>query len=178
MQFELEKSNSISGIGIMHLKRYWQKAQLRKSGELSPDAFPKEWTTDITLLAALGLGLEQTIKHLFEANESFEEFENWIMQVNHQTLSLANIETFNKTITDTEIKNQTPGIENVLSETDLQFWNENGYIILKNAVSKQDCENTIQVICDFINVDVQDAATWYKEHPAKQGIMVQLFQHP
>jgi len=34
------------------------------------------------------------------------------------------------------------------------------------------------VICDFLGIERYDAASWYKVHPAKQGIMVQLFQHP
>ncbi|MBX9781895.1 MAG: phytanoyl-CoA dioxygenase family protein [Chitinophagaceae bacterium] len=163
---------------MMHLKRYWQKAQLQKNGGLAPDAFPDEWTTDITLLAALGPGLEQTVKHMFETTESFETFEQWAKEVNSHQLSATKIEAFNKSITDAVDRTGTDTIENVLSEEDLHFWNANGYVLLKNAVSKQDCENTIQLICDFISVDVSDAATWYNEHPARQGIMVQLFQHP
>jgi ectoine hydroxylase-related dioxygenase (phytanoyl-CoA dioxygenase family) len=65
-----------------------------------------------------------------------------------------------------------------LNEEQLDFWDKNGYIILRNAVSQEDCDKTIGVICDFIEIDRNDPATWYNQHPARQGIMVQLFQHP
>jgi hypothetical protein len=178
MNFELASSNEICSLGVKHLKRYWQKAQLQKIAALAPDALVEEWTVDITLLAALGLGLEQTVKHMFHTNESFEEFEQWILEVNNHQLPESKIADFNKTITDSWNPTSRDAIENVLSNDDLRFWNENGYVILKNAISKQDCETARKVICDFINADEQDSSTWYHEHAAKQGIMVQLFQHP
>jgi len=175
---ELASSNELCSLGIMHLKRYWQREQFKKAGTIANDAMLDEWTVDITLLAALGLGLEQTIKHIFETKESFEAFEQWILEVNDNKLSDTKIKAFNSTLAAKVDDERTETIEHVLSEKDLQFWNEHGYIILKNAVSKQDCINTIKVICNTINVDEEDASTWYREHPAKQGIMVQLFQHP
>jgi hypothetical protein len=70
----LPPSSAESRTGILHLKRYWYKYQLIKSGRLAPDAYQDEWTTDTTLLAALGLGLEQTVKHIYNSRESFESF--------------------------------------------------------------------------------------------------------
>ena len=32
------------------------------------------------LLSALGLGLHQTLQHLYEKGDSFEQFENWIIE--------------------------------------------------------------------------------------------------
>ncbi len=175
---EISPSSEISALGIMHLKRYWQKNQHRKNGLLHPDALQDEWTMDITLLAALGLGLEQTIKYIFETNESYEAFENWILDVNNKQLNSSKIEAFNQTVIHPAIINELHEIDKILSDADLNFWEEQGYVILKNAVSKQDCADTIKIICDYIQINPDDSNTWYKEHPAKQGIMVQLFQHP
>ena len=58
----ISDSTEIGNLGVMHLKRYWQKCQLKKDGSLASDAFPEEWNIDIILLSALGLGLEQTLK--------------------------------------------------------------------------------------------------------------------
>ena len=66
----------------------------------------------------------------------------------------------------------------MLSLADYQFWTENGYVIIRNAVPKEDCDLAIKGICDFIGIDRYDASTWYGDHPARNGIMVQLFQHP
>ena len=175
---EISPSSEISALGIMHLKSYWQKNQHRKNGLLHPDELQDEWTMDITLLAALGLGLEQTIKHLFEENESFEAFEKWILEVNSNQLIASKIETFNQTVINPVIINPFDEVDKTLSESDLKFFDEQGYVLLKNAVPKKDCVDTIKIICDYIQTDPDDSSTWYKEHPGKQGIMVQLFQHP
>ncbi|HEX6180543.1 MAG TPA: phytanoyl-CoA dioxygenase family protein, partial [Chitinophagaceae bacterium] len=53
-----------------------------------------------------------------------------------------------------------------------------GYVIIRGAVSKEDCDESVQLICDFLDIDINDPSTWYQSHFSKQGIMVQLFQHP
>lgn len=176
MHPELTLSNETGSIGIMHLKRYWHKAMAKKEGALAHTAYEDEWNLDITMLSALGLGLEQTIKYLFLENPGFPEFEQWIVGVNGGSVPAERISDFNHLVINSHQAGQrsTP---QVLNEQDLQFWNENGYFIIREAISKQDCENTIQLICDFLEIDINDPDSWYRPHPARQGIMVQLFQH-
>lgn len=38
----LSDSTEIGYLGVMHLKRYWQKCQLKKDGSLASNAFPEE----------------------------------------------------------------------------------------------------------------------------------------
>jgi hypothetical protein len=161
-------------LGIMHLKRYWEKCQLQKKRLLPPDALQKEWNTDITLLAALGLGLEQTIKYVYQSSSGFDEFEQWVLEVNGGKISEEKTEEFNRSLQETEILALSTGLD----DEAIAFWNENGYIIIRNAVPKDDCDATIELICDHIGAMRNDPFTWYNDHPAKQGIMVQLFQHP
>lgn len=164
-------------LGVMHLKRYWEKCRARRSGSLAADALQEEWNTDITLLAALGLGLEQTIKYIYLGEGGFDEFEKWVLAVNHGNLAKEKIEQFNNSLAGYIIKEEIP-VKKVLSKPDIDFWNENGYIIIRNAVDKSDCDATIKLICDHIGIARNDPATWYKDHPDRQGIMIQLFQHP
>ena len=49
-------STDTGRLGVMHLKRYWEKCQLKKSGKITGDAFAEEWNIDTTLLAVIGLG--------------------------------------------------------------------------------------------------------------------------
>lgn len=162
----------------MHLQRYWEKSIAIKNGRLAPDTFQEEWNTDITMLAALGLGLEQTIKQVYHSSDNFKAFEKWVLDVNDGKLVQQKIDEFNKTIINGTIVLDSKGITNILSDADIDFWNEHGYIIIRNAIPKEDCETTIDVICNFISINRNEPSTWYNEHPAKQGIMVQLFQHP
>jgi hypothetical protein len=63
-------------IGIMHLKRYWEKCMAKRNGELTEDSLQEEWNTDTILLSALGLGLEQTIRYLYTEAPAFDQFED------------------------------------------------------------------------------------------------------
>jgi hypothetical protein len=75
----LHASADTGTIGIMHLKRYWQKSIYKREGSIPQSAFPEEWNLDFTLLSALGLGLEQTVTYLYQQKPDFNEFEDWIL---------------------------------------------------------------------------------------------------
>lgn len=169
-------SQETTRIGIMHLKRYWEKQQAIKNGTFDNKHIPEEWQLDNTLLVALNLGLEQTIRHLYNTNQTLQEFEDWIIELNGGLIPEKNIQQFNAYILrDGEPEKRK--IEQVLSDEDLRFWDENGYLIIRQAVEKADCDAAVNVICDFIEADLSRPETWYKPHSAKQGVMVQLFQH-
>ena len=172
----LAPSEETGQLQVMHMKRYWHKCMLQRTGTLKPDAFGDEFQLDKTMLSILGLGLEQAVKYLYLTAPSFEEFEQWVVEVNGRP-SPESIARFNDTILNPVAIGERH-IPQVLDEQQLDFWDKNGYIILRNAVPKADCERTIEVICDFIEIDRDDPGTWYTPHPARQGIMVQLFQNP
>jgi hypothetical protein len=164
-------------LNIMHLKRYWHKAMLKREGKIKQNDFVDEWQTDVTLLSALGIGLEPTLEYLYHYAPGFEEFEDWVSE-NSTGISQTRIEQFNRILSGERIADQEPVEYEVLSSADLKCWDENGYVIIKNAVSKEDCDETIAVLCQHIGVERYNPATWYNIHPSQQGIMVQLFQHP
>ena len=162
----------------MHLKRYWNKSLLKREGKLGPGSFKEEWTLDNTLLTVLGLGLEQTITYVYGDRPSFEEFENWIVSTSGLP-DAEKVNKFNKLFTGDSCVIETSGpVDDVLTEDDLDFWEENGYVIVRNAISREDSDKAVEVICKHLEIDRYDSATWYNNHPMKQGIMVQLFQHP
>ena len=169
-------SEETGQLQVMHMKRYWHKCMLKRSGALTPDAFGEEFQLDKTMLSILGLGLEQTVRYLYLTAPSFNEFEKWVVETTGGPLQ-ENITHFNNTILNPNYFS-IQSVPKVLDDEQLEFWDKNGYIILRNTVPKADCEKTIGVICDFIEIDRSDPATWYTRHPARQGIMVQLFQHP
>ncbi len=50
----------------------------------------------------------------------------------------------------------------VLSEADWDFWIENGYIVIKNAVSTEQAKSTADFLWEFEEKDENDSATWYQ----------------
>ena len=64
----------------------------------------------------------------------------------------------------------------VLSKADLQFWEENGYVVAQNAVSEKNAARTAKAIWDFLEMDPEDPKTWYTD-PPRRSIMVEIYHH-
>ncbi len=72
----------------------------------------------------------------------------------------------------------------VLSEDDWKFWVENGYIVIKNAVPKEQAERLAQLLWTFEEKDPNDPATWYAPPRAEMKMkeltnsgMVEIYNH-
>lgn len=118
------------------------------------------WDLEIKTLYQLGISMEDTLQFLYHEKPDFETFKIWITK--RKKDDILNIEDI---------------AENVLSEKDLQFWNENGYIIVKNAVSKSDCEATQQAIWDYLKMKPDQKETWYNRHENQKGLMLNFADH-
>lgn len=77
-----------------------------------------------------------------------------------------------------KIETKTDVIADVLTKEDLDFWNANGYIVVKNAIPEEDCLATQKAIWQFLEKDSEDVTTWYKSHKEQKGLMVNFFNHP
>lgn len=66
--------------------------------------------------------------------------------------------------------------EPVLTRSDLDFFHENGYIVVPNAVPEQNRENLINTIFEFLGVDRNNPDTWYQPPVCPSG-NVEIYQH-
>ena len=64
----------------------------------------------------------------------------------------------------------------VLSAADVDFWEENGYVVVHDAVPPENCKAAERAIWDFLEMDTDDPETWYPD-PPRRGIMVEIYQH-
>ena len=72
----------------------------------------------------------------------------------------------------------------ILTEDQWVFWEHNGYIIIKNAISKHQAEKTARFLWEFEEKDPADPATWYTpprtEMQMKELVgtgMVEVYHH-
>ena len=72
----------------------------------------------------------------------------------------------------------------VMSEEDWKFWKHNGYIVIKNAVPKENCERLARLLWAFEEKDPNDQATWYAPPRAEMKMkeltntgMVEIYNH-
>ena len=64
----------------------------------------------------------------------------------------------------------------VLSKEDRAFWEENGYVIIHEAVPPENIKAAVDAVWDFMEMQPDDPDSWYPDPPRK-GIMAELFQH-
>lgn len=156
---------------------------LERTGQAS-ETTEDDWNADKILLSGLGLAIEETIQHLFLTSPTFEKFENWILEINGGEIDSIQIERLNAALCGSDnpenVKEWLENIENeepVLTAEDLAFWEENGYVIVRNAISENDAKETEKGVWNYLGMNSEDSDTWY-DKSKMQGIMVQAFYHP
>ncbi|MCX6050196.1 MAG: phytanoyl-CoA dioxygenase family protein, partial [Chloroflexi bacterium] len=61
--------------------------------------------------------------------------------------------------------------ERVLTPADHAFWEENGYVVIHNAVPQENLDAVIDDIWAFLGVDRNDPESWYKAPISKAGML-------
>jgi ectoine hydroxylase-related dioxygenase (phytanoyl-CoA dioxygenase family) len=118
------------------------------------------WDNEVKTLYQLGIGMEDTLQFLYFEKPDFETFKNWISQRQKKENS--------------ESEDLT---ENVLSKEDLQFWAKNGYVVVKNVISKKECQETEMAVWEFLQMNPDQKETWYKGHDDLRGLMLNFSDH-
>jgi hypothetical protein len=178
-------SSETGSLGACHLKRFWSSVAAKRSGQL--EVRPDERHLDRLVLDALGLGLQQTTKRLFMEPTTFAGFEDWIIatvglperdrldRLNATLLTHEYTESVQQWLAD--IDQSDP----VLTPEDLLFWEENGYVILRNAVSSDACAEAERTVWGHVgSVPVRanacDLIIWHQFLP--HGSRPNLEQNP
>ncbi|HYL97367.1 MAG TPA: hypothetical protein VEZ90_00305 [Blastocatellia bacterium] len=178
----IPSSEELGSLGVAHLKRLWfrRMATLADSSDNEPNP---EWAVDKLLMHGIGVGLEQMARFLARPR-SFEELENWILDLNGGVLDPARIRRLNAALLslpyDPDTEKWILAIENspdVPTSDELEFWNQNGYVILRNAISQDECAAVADLVYNTVGASPNSPETWY-ERRNTQGIMAQVFQHP
>ena len=177
--FELPESSELGSLGVCHLKRLWSRSVCDRVGRTGGNPFANEWAIDNIIYHGLNIPIEDTIQFLYQRAPSFSEFEKWILERNGGAIAASTVERINNRIlagpSIDDASNQEFG--RVLSEDDLGFWDNNGYLIVRQAVSKADCRAAEDAVWEHLEMDPADSDSWYSKS-RDHGIMVQLFHHP
>lgn len=168
-------------LGIFHLRRYWHKRLLEVEGRLDQEACAAEYGLDFTLMQGLGLGIVEPAEHLFHARPDFPAFEGWIVEQLGGRPEPARVARLNDMVR--RYLDQPRRIyplaaavpEPVLTAADLAFWRENGYLVLRGAVSREDCQAAERAIWAHLGMDPARPDSWYG---GQHTFWVSLFQHP
>ena len=168
-------------LGIYQLKRLWSRAMAARAGRSYPTPLHDRHLDDLVIHAS-GLGLEQTVSFLGQQAPSFEAFERWIVATTGG-VAPEQVARINAAVTDDAVPPATArwfaavdASAPVLDASDLACWQEHGYVVLHDAVTRDIRDAAAQMLWQHLGADPDDPETWYRRND--HGIMVQYFQHP
>jgi len=124
-------------------------------------ATPARHQQEIKALYARGIFMDEALQFLFHQRPSLDAFLAWIADRTRARPAHA-----------FEV------VGDVLSFDDLQFWERNGYVVLRGAVPAAECGAAQAAIWDYLGASLDERASWYRAHPGKVGFMLQFSDHP
>lgn len=175
-------SEELGSLGIRHVKRLWTRCRTESGGRATGDK-GADWVADNTLLSGLRVGLRETYYYLYAQRPTLEQFEGWILEKNGGAIGAGRIAYLNAALsgeagTAAPIdQSDSEFCDTPFSHADLAFWEENGYVVLHDAVPPANCEAAARAIYDFTAVDPEQPDTWY-QGPQGASIWVPLLHHP
>jgi hypothetical protein len=144
----------------------------RRGGNASP--IGPEWGADKTLLRGLGVDLRETFTFVLEREPTLAELEAWIEKRRGGPLASGQLERLDAALRGD--LHEPPG-EPVLTAADLAFFDECGYVLVRDAVTPAQCAAAERAIWEFLEMDPADPDTWYGNQLGAT-IWVPLFHHP
>ena len=166
--------------GITQLESLWHRV-CHPDPKFEDDGSRLHWVNDNTLLSGMNLGLRETLEYLHSARPAAEQFEQWILERNGGSVDQELIDRISAATSGRLPANEAaePGAapEPALTPGDLAFWDENGYVVLHDSVSPENCRGAAAAIYDFLGASPFDAGSWYRK-PVGHTIWVPLLRHP
>ncbi len=137
--------------------------------------------TQRLLLDTIGVAAQQVFDFLGQTQATRSEFEAWI-EATAGTPDTDLLSRFHAQIkqgeTSEAAKSQLARIDDmpdVLSPDQLSDWDRNGFVVLPDAISGQECAAVAELLWDSISASPDDPDSWYGL--ATESIMVPVFQH-
>ena len=142
-----------------HLHDLWQRCT-QSAGTPGANRLARDHQ-DIKALYARGISMEDALQFLYLQRPTLDAFRSWLAGR-----------------TRTRPAHAGSAHEDVLSADELRHFEEHGYLVLRGAVPQAQCHAARQAIWDYLGASAGDAASWYRPHPGKRGLMLQFSDHP
>ena len=161
-------------LGVFGLKRFWVQHARRTDCDTRQPPNTEEMRAGSVLLAGLRLGIRETLDFLMTATPTFHQFEAWVLEKNNGNIEPGRVQRLNAALRgDGGFALESILSEPVLSRDDLAFWDEQGYVVVKNAVSVAACSAAIDAIFSYARMSRNEPDSWYRGN-----IWIPLMHHP
>jgi ectoine hydroxylase-related dioxygenase (phytanoyl-CoA dioxygenase family) len=169
----LPSTEETGSLGVRHLKRFWARTIANRQGMSDTGS---DWDLDNTLLGGLRIGLRETFQEVVGPEPSFEAFEAWILTKNGGHIDAKRVEELNVALSGGQPACGGP-FDAALTREEMAFWDENGYVIVHDAVSAENCQAAAAAIYEFLKMNPEVPETWYYG-PQGHSIWIPLMHHP
>lgn len=170
--FSLAETDDVRVEGLLHFYRLWQKTQIKKLK--LPTALPaNEWSVDRALLDLTGLGLQPGLQLLHRC-ERLSELQQEIRQL---SLTDAKKQQINQQLRELAAGQKSRPIPSVLSEQQLAFWHQFGYLVVPAVLTPEHCEQSRAAIWHYLQASPDEPKSWYRQLGLCEKIMLPLFRH-
>lgn len=162
-------------ISCSFLPVFYEHHQCIKTGKTTP-AVTDFTTIENIWLGFYGLGKFETYQFLYGQCTSLIHLQEWMLKLKGEEAICAAAAAFDRW------QHQQPADTTVtqpslLTEAQLQSWQQQGYIRVSDLVQEHVCDAVCELICSRLGVHLSNPDTWYNSHPDWHGLMVQLYQH-
>ncbi|MGY4396523.1 hypothetical protein ACVWZA_001703 [Sphingomonas sp. UYAg733] len=161
---------------VRGLPTYWASLTGR-----SAESLPyKQWRM---LLDTLGLGIEQVMTHVGSQRPDYNGFVDWVVEIGGLPDPItvarynAEVDGIAPPPAASERLAAIDAAPPVFDEADLTVWEDNGVIVLRNAITAAEAAAAADVLWQQVGGQAGDPDSWYSG-PRENGIMIQHFQHP
>jgi hypothetical protein len=173
-QSDIAATAETGALGVVYLKRFWARKMAARKGGDPGATTPFEMCADNVLLAGLKLGVRETLDFLMTTAPSFDAFETWVLAKNVGSIEPARVRRLNGALLgDGSFALESILAEPVLSSADLAFWDEHGFVVVKQAVSAEHSLAAVQAIYEYAGMDASRQDSWYTS-----DIWIPLAHHP
>jgi len=156
------------------LRRLWARCLAQRAGTTVARG-ADDWPAERTLLLGLRLGFHEAFSYIYQRAPAFEELERWVTERNGGALDDEVLARLDAALLGSDAA--VVPVEPVLSAAELAFFEEHGYVVVREAVTRAQAAAAEAAIWDFIGADRDDPSTWYRG-PQGHSIWVPLLRHP
>jgi hypothetical protein len=126
------------------------------------------------VLSLIGLSMESVLEFLYHHQPSFDEFVAWLSEQTGKDINSNYLEE----LLILHEQNMNVPFEPILNSEQMQFWEQNGFIKISEAVSADECKQVEKAIWDFLSASLAESDSWYRSHSGVKGLMLTLAHHP
>ena len=134
---------------IPYLRGYWERTLMLHGAQRGAVDL------DDTMLSGLRLNVRETLQYLHGQRPALEEFEAWIAERNGGRVAAADVERLRRAMEGEVVASEVGSLADVegLTAAELVHWDEHGYVVLKNAVTKAQARAAELAIYEYLAMD-------------------------